>query len=343
MTASVSRLLERLLRRENLGAAEAAELLRSLAEETFPPAAAGAVLAALRAKGETAEELRGFAEAMRALARPVVLPARMPAADVVGTGGDGSGSFNISTGSALVAAACGVPVVKHGNRAVSSQSGSADVLERLGVPIANDPEAALECLARCNFCFLFAPSFHPATRVIAPVRRALGVRTIFNLLGPLSNPAAPPYGLFGAFDVPTAALLADALCGMSVTRAFVVHGEPGWDEATPVGPFTLFDVRDGKVERTQRDPATVGIPRCAAAALAGGDAAANAAALAAVLRGTDRGAHRDALLLGAGLVLELTGRAADLRTGIGMAATALDAGAGGRLLDKLRSSRSSSA
>ena len=343
MTASDTPLLERLLRRENLGVAEAAGLLRSLAEENFPPAAAGALLAALRAKGETAEELRGFAEAMRALARPVALPSGMPATDVVGTGGDGSGSFNISTGAALLAAACGVPVVKHGNRAVSSRSGSADVLERLGVPIASDSGAALACLASCSFCFLFAPSFHPATRSIAPVRQALGVRTIFNMLGPLSNPAAPPYSLIGAFDLPTAELLADALCGMSITRAFVVHGEPGWDEATPVGPFTLFDVRPGKVERQRRDPAAAGIPRCSAAALAGGDATANAAALEAVLRGTDRGAHRDALLLGAGLVLELTGRAADLRTGIASAAAALDAGAGGNLLDKLRSFKGAAA
>jgi anthranilate phosphoribosyltransferase len=339
VSATVTALLARLLARDDLGEGEAAELMRALADEALPPALAGAVLAALRTKGETADEVRGFAAAMRGLARRVGLPPGLAAADVVGTGGDGSGSLNLSTGAALLAAACGVPVVKHGNRSVSSRSGSADVLEALGVPLARDPAEALACLAATGFAFLFAPNFHPAMKAVAPVRRALGVRTVFNVLGPLTNPAAPPYALVGAFDLPTAKLMADALAGLPVTRAFVVHGEPGWDEATPAGPYTLFDVRPGSVRRQRRDPARVGLPRCAPAELAGGDGVANARALEAVLAGRDRGAHRDSLVLGAGLVLELAGRARGLSRGLVLAQRALDAGAGARLLAQLRAFR----
>ncbi|MCK6371999.1 MAG: anthranilate phosphoribosyltransferase [Gammaproteobacteria bacterium] len=336
MSAAVQAALARLVARESLSRPEAAGLMRALAEDTLAPALAGAVLAALRAKGETAEELRGFASAMRELALPVSLPAGLGAADVVGTGGDGSGSFNISTGAALLAAACGVPVVKHGNRSVSSRSGSADVLEALGVPLAADAPQALACLEKCGFAFLFAPNFHPAMKAIAPVRRALAVRTVFNVLGPLSNPATPPFSLVGAFDLPTARLMAEALAGLPIERAFVVHGEPGWDEATPVGPFVVFDVRPGEVRRGRRNPLHYGLPACRPADLAGGDATANAAALEAVLTGRDRGPHRDALVLGAGLVLDLTGQAHGLRRGIRRAGEAIESGAAGALLAQLR-------
>ncbi|MCE7895757.1 MAG: anthranilate phosphoribosyltransferase, partial [Gammaproteobacteria bacterium PRO8] len=308
MSQAVNAALEKLLGRQALDEDEAARLLQALADEALAPALSGAVLAALRAKGETAGELRGFAGGMRQLARRVELPAGLAAADVVGTGGDGSGSLNISTGASLLAAACGVPVVKHGNRSVSSRSGSADVLEALGVPLARDPAEALACLESCGFTFLFAPNFHPAMKALAPVRRALGIRTVFNVLGPLTNPAAPPFGLIGAFDLPTARLMAEALAGMPISRCFVVHGEPGWDEATPCGPFTLFDVQPGRVRRQRRDPVRYGITPCTPAGLAGGDARDNAQALEAVLSGRDRGPHREALVLGAGLVLELTGR-----------------------------------
>ncbi len=336
MSNAVQAALARLLRRENLSQAESAALMRALADESLPPALAGAVLAALRSKGETAEELRGFASAMRDLAFRVELPGDLPAADVVGTGGDSSGSFNISTGSALLAAACGVPVVKHGNRSVSSRSGSADVLEALGVPLARDASHALECLRECGFTFLFAPTFHPAMKAIAPVRRALGARTVFNVLGPLTNPAAPPFSCIGAFDLPTARLMAEALSGLPIERAFVVHGEPGWDEATPVGPFTVFDVRPGTVRRARRNPLHYGLSACSPAALAGGDVATNARALEMVLTGADRGAHRDALLLGAGLVLDLTGRTRGLRRGIEAAGRVIDSGAAGAFLARLR-------
>jgi len=337
MTVEPKQLLEQLLNGRHLTEDQAAGLMRGLAAETVSAAAAGALLVALRAKGEVADEVRGFAGTMRDLARTVALPQGIDAADSVGTGGDGSGSLNLSTGAALLAAACGVPMAKHGNRSVSSRSGSADVLEALGVPFPRTPETARACLEQCNFVFLYAPWFHPAMKAVAPIRGALGIRTVFNILGPLSNPAAPPYHLIGAFDLPTARLLADTLAGMQIQRAFVVHGEPGWDEASPVGPFSLFDIRPGQIQEKRRDPADFGIHRCAPEDLAGGDAAQNAQALEAVLQGADRGAHRDALVLGAGLILELTGRAISLDDGIAQAIEGLEAGGGKTLLLKLRS------
>ena len=333
---TVTATLEQLLAGQDLSEAEAAALMHALTDEQLPPAVAAALLVALRIKGETAAELRGLATAMRELACHFELGSAAATADVVGTGGDASGSLNLSTGAALVAAAAGVPIVKHGNRSVSSQSGSADVLEALGIRLPQTPVDAQALFDAAQFSFLFAPNFHPAMKAIAPVRRALGVRTVFNLLGPLTNPAAPPFGLIGACDLPTARLLADALSGMPIQRAFVVHGEPGWDEATPVGPFVVFDVRPGVVRRGRRDPAHYGIARCTAADLAGGDAAANARAIEAVLLGQDRGPHRDALVLGAGLVLDLVGRARGLRRGIETAQRALDSGAGASLLERLR-------
>ncbi len=336
MVMQPKQILEQLLNGSDLVESDAANLMQALTDEQLPPAMAGALLAALRAKGETAGELRGFARRMFELARKVQLPEGLPAADSVGTGGDGSGSFNLSTGTALLAAACGVPMIKHGNRSVSSKSGSADVLEALGLPLAPDAATALDCLDRCGFAFLFAPFFHPAMKTVAPVRAAMGVRTVFNILGPLVNPAAPPFHLIGAFDRPTARLMADALAGMAIERAFVVHGEPGWDEATPCGPFTLFDVRGGEIVEQTRDPADYGIARCRPEDLAGGDAQVNAAALQAVFDGSDRGAHRDALVLGAGLVLEVTGRADDLDAGIAQAAAVIDEGRATALLAHLR-------
>ncbi len=332
--------LESLLAGRELSEADAGELMRALTDESLPPAMAAALLVALRAKGETAAELRGFATAMRGLARQFAPPPGLAAADIVGTGGDGSGSLNLSTGAALLAAACGLPVIKHGNRSVSSKSGSADVLEALGITLPADPAAARAMLDATNFTFLFAQNFHPAMKAIAPVRRALGVRTVFNILGPLTNPAAPPFAMIGAFDLPTARLLADTLAGMPIQRCFVVHGEPGWDEATPVGPFTVFDVRPGLVRRQKRDPAHYGTPRCLPADLEGGDAATNAQAIEDVLMGRDTGPHRDALVLGAGLALDLTGRARGLRRGVELARRTLASGGGAALLGRLRAHKS---
>ena len=336
MTIDTRSILEQLLNGVDLTETQAFELMCALAEDTMAPARAGALLAALRAKGETADEIRGFAKGMRQLARKPQLPAHIEAADCVGTGGDGSGSLNISTGTAILAAACGVPMVKHGNRSVSSKSGSADALESLGINIAEDADSALRSLQQNNFTFLFAPGFHPALKNIMPVRVAMGVRTVFNILGPLANPAEPPYALIGAFSLPMAKIMAGSLAGMNIKRVFVVHGEPGWDEASPAGVFDLFDVTPGKVSHERRDPQDYGISRCSPDALAGGDAAYNAAALAAVMRGADQGAHCDALVLGAGLVLEVTGRAADLNEGIAQARAAISSGAAGELLKRLQ-------
>ena len=327
--------LDRLLDGQNLPEREAGELLVALAAPELAPAVAGALLAALRAKGVTAAELRGFAAGMRALARKPRLPVPLRAVDVVGTGGDKSGSFNLSTGAALLAAACGVPVVKHGNRAVSSRAGSADVLEALGVAIALDEQRAGDCLAATGFTFLFAPHYHPAMRSIAPVRAALGVRTVFNILGPLTNPAEPPFLVIGAFDLPTAELMAQALAGMNVEHALVIHGAAGWDEPTPVGPFELFDVRAGVVRRERREPADYGLAPCAPADLAGGDAVRNARLLQRVLAGEERGPSRDALLLGAALALEVSGIEAAPRLAIARAAEAIDSGTATGLLGKL--------
>ena len=252
MPTSLNDILDRLLDGQNLPERDASELLTALAASDMAPAMAGALLGALRAKGVTAAELRGLAAGMRALARRPRLPAGLQAVDIVGTGGDRSGSLNLSTGAALLAAACGLAVVKHGNRAVSSRAGSADVLESLGVEIALDEQRAGDCLAATGFTFLFAPHYHPAMRSIAPVRAALGVRTVFNILGPLSNPAEPAFQVVGAFDLPTAELMAQALSGMPLERALVIHGAAGWDEPTPVGPVELFDVRAGAVRRERR-------------------------------------------------------------------------------------------
>jgi anthranilate phosphoribosyltransferase len=326
-------ILERLLDGEHLTEDEAGGLLTALAEDRLPGAVAGAFLAGLRLKRETAEEIRGFARAMRSLARRPQLPPAKPV-DIVGTGGDGSGSLNLSTGSALLAAASGLDVVKHGNRSVSSRCGSADVLEALGLDLPLDEKDAGQCLRDTGFTFLFAPHYHPAMKALVPVRKALGVRTVFNILGPLTNPAEPPFMVVGAFSPEVAGLMAEALSGLPIERAFVVHGEPGWDEATPCGSFQLFDVRPGSVTPEVRDPLHVGIPRCAPEDLAGGDAAQNAAALRKALQG-ETGPHQDALALGAGLALEVTGAVASLELGVEAARAAIESGAAGALLDRL--------
>src|SRR5487761_1295564 len=320
-------LLERLLDRRDLSQAQAEELLTLLTDPQTPAALAGALLAAMCSKGVVADEVRGFAQAMRRLARRPEIPAG------VGAGGDSSGSLNISTGTALLTAACGVPVVKHGNRSISSRAGSADVLEALGLALPLDEGLVGKYLATCNFTFLFAPHYHPATRAVAAVRAALGVRTIFNILGPLTNPAQPPYHMIGAFSLEVADLIARTLAGMPMERAFVVHGAQGWDEPTPVGPFTVFDVRPERTERQTRTPEDYGLRRCEPAELAGGDAQYNARALRAVLEGEDRGPHRDCLLLGAALALEVTGAASARREAIERAAAAIDSGAAARVLE----------
>jgi len=337
MSKEFSAMLDRLLDGNSLAEQEAYELMSKLAEGEIAPALAGALLAGLRAKGETADEIRGFATAMRELAVHPVIPDGTPAVDTVGTGGDGSGSLNLSTGTGLLTAAAGVRVVKHGNRSISSRSGSADMLECLGMPLPLHEAEAVACLEATGFTFLFAPAYHPAMKAVVPVRGALAVRTVFNMLGPLTNPAAPPFQLIGAWSKDAAKLMADALAGMPIERAFVVHGAPGWDEATPVGEFVLYDVRPGSVEESVRGPKDYGLQSCAPEDLAGGDAEHNASELKRVFTGEDKGAHRDALLMGTSLVLEVQGTASDAKQGVEIANAALDDGAAAVFLERLQS------
>jgi anthranilate phosphoribosyltransferase len=329
-------LLEQLLDRRDLGEDDAVQLLTVLLSAETSAATAGALLAALTAKGVTVPELRGFASTMRKLARQPHLPmSSAPLVDLVGTGGDNSCSFNLSTGASLLVAALGLQVAKHGTSSVSSRSGSADVIRALGLPLPLDERAAGECLARTGFTFLFAPHYHPVMHAIMPVRQALGVRTIFNILGPLLNPAEPDFCLIGAYHLDVARLMAGALCDLRMQRSYVVHGADGWDEATPVGPFHVFDVAAGCVSHSLRSAEEFGLEPCAAEDLSGGDAAYNAQQLRAVLLGEERGAHRDAIVLQAALVLELTGKASDPWTAAQMAQECLDSGAAGMVLTKL--------
>ncbi len=328
-------LLEQLLERRDLSQAQAEELLTHLTNPEGSPAMAGAILAGLRSKGVVADEVRGFAFAMRRLARRPPVPAGVRGIDIVGTGGDASGSLNISTGTALLTAACGLPVLKHGNRSISSRAGSADVLEALGLKVPLEEQGVADCLAAANFTFLFAPHYHTAMKALGPVRAALGVRTIFNILGPLTNPAEPPFHLIGAFSLDVAKLIAQTIAGMPIERTFVIHGAEGWDEPTPIGPFTLFDVRPGRVEVETRSAEDYGFAPCTATHLAGGDARHNAAALRAVLEGRDEGPHRHCLLLGTALALEVAGEARDSREGVERAAHAIDSGAARKVLDAI--------
>ena len=336
MSKQYSKLLDKLLDGESLAEDQAYELMHKLAEGELPSALAGALLAGLRAKGETADEIRGFATAMRELAVHPEIPEGAPTVDTVGTGGDGSGSLNLSTGTGLLAAACGSRVIKHGNRSVSSRSGSADMLECLGMPLPLHEAAAVDCLQATNFTFLFAPAYHPAMKAVVPIRGALSVRTVFNVLGPLTNPAAPPYQLIGAYSKEAAKLMAETLSGMPLERAFVVHGEPGWDEATPAGDFVLYDVRPGSVVEEIRSPGDYGLKVCTPEALQGGDAEHNARELTRVFTGEDKGAHRDALLMGTSLVLEVQGVAKDPVDGVAQAAASIDDGRAASFLSDLK-------
>ena len=329
-------ILEQLLDRRDMSEAHAAALLRLLTAADLAPAMAGALLSALRAKGVTADEVRGFAGAMRALALKPALPEGLDAIDIVGTGGDGSGSLNLSTGAALLAAACGVPVVKHGNRSISSRSGSADLIEAIGFTLPLDENRAAECFVATGFTFLFAPYFHPAMKALAPIRAALGIRTVFNLLGPLTNPAAPRYLLVGAYDARTAELVAGTLAGMHIERGWVVHGASGWDEATPIGSFVAFEVAGDQVMRREINPEEFGIARCSPRELKGGDAKTNLKALLDVFEGRDQGPHLDTLVLQSGMALMIAGRSQSIAEGIALARAVVDSGKALAWLQRLR-------
>ena len=294
-----------------------------------------ALLVALRMRGETVEELAGFATAMRD--RVLRVEAPVGTIDVVGTGGDGSGTFNISTASALVVAAAGVPVAKHGNRAITSRSGSADVLDALGVRIDHDAESAARELRDHGFAFLFALGFHPAMRHAGPTRREIGVRTAFNLLGPLTNPAGATRAVVGVADAAAAPRMAEVARALGTERTFVVHGA-GVDELPLDGTGMLYDVDPDGVAVAPIDPISVGLARAATADLAGGSAAENAAIIERIFDG-ETGAQRDVVLLNAGAALLVASRAASLGDGVELARATLEGGAPRALLSRLRGSR----
>ncbi len=290
-------------------------------------------LVALRAKGETAEEIAGCAEAMREHVLRVS-PSRTDLVDVVGTGGDGANTYNISTAAALVTAAAGGAVAKHGNRAASSQTGAADVLEALGFRLELPPHRIERSIDDLGFGFLFAQVHHPAMRHAAPVRSELATRTVFNVLGPLTNPAGARALVLGVYSPELARTLADALVRLETTRAYVVHGAGGIDELSPAGPNLVCEVSDGRVREYELDPLDLGIERCDPDDLRGGDPGANAAALRGVLAGEDSG-HRSAVVLNAAGGIVAAGHAEDLREGIATAREAIDSGAAASRLDQL--------
>jgi anthranilate phosphoribosyltransferase len=294
-----------------------------------------ALLVALRMRGETIEELAGFASAMRE--RVVRVDAPEGTIDTCGTGGDKSGTFNISTAAALVVAAAGVPVAKHGNRAMTSKSGSADVLEALGVRTDHDAASAAAALREVGFAFLFAPGFHPAMKHAGPTRREIGVRTAFNLVGPLTNPAGARRQVVGVADPAAAPRIAEVLRLLGTERSFVVHGD-GLDELPLDGTGVLYDVSPDEVARREIDAGALGLARASTSSLAGGDPATNATLLEAVLRG-ESGARRDVVLLNAGAALLAAGRTETLESGIELAALTIDAGLATQLLERLRAEK----
>lgn len=322
-----------LMQGQSLGRSEAREALDRILSGTESPVQIAALLVALRLKGETAEELAGFTEAMRSAMIPVACTAT-PLIDTCGTGGDGLGTFNISTVVALVVAGAGATVAKHGNRSISSQSGSADVLEALGVRVGLSAAENCRCLSEVGIAFLFAPEHHPAMRHVQPIRRDLKLRTVFNFLGPLSNPAQAPFQLIGASSYEVARKMADALTLVGTDRAFVVHGADGLDELTLTGPSWIFDVRGHSVEEHLIQPADFGLSPAPLASLAGGDATANAKAARQILAG-ETSPRRDIVLMNAAAALVACGLAPGYAEGVALAAKSIDSGAAAAKLDAL--------
>jgi anthranilate phosphoribosyltransferase len=326
--------LQQLLDHRDLTREQARDVMDGVMRGEATPAQIGGFLIALRLKGETADEIAGFAEAMRAHVVPV-RPERADLVDTAGTGGDGAHTLNISTAAALVAAAAGAAVAKHGNRAVSSSSGSADVLEALGFTLELAPEQIARSIDELGFGFMFAPTHHPAMRHAAPVRRELATRTVFNVLGPLTNPAGARAQVVGVYAPELVRTLSDVLARLGARRAFVVHGAAGIDELSPAGPNLVGEVVDGDVRERTIDPLELGVPRCDPAELVGGTPAENAARIRAIFEGAENGGARSAILLNAAGAIAAGGHAADLQEGLGYAREALDSGAAAERLDRL--------
>ena len=312
---------------------EAREAMTSIMGGDASQAQIGGFLVALRMKGETADEIAGCAEAMRDHVLPVS-PRRQDLVDTAGTGGDGARTLNISTAAALVAAAAGAGVAKHGNRAVSSASGSADVLEALGFQLDLEPDRVAQSIDELGFGFLFAPAHHPAMRHAAPVRRELATRTVFNVLGPLTNPAGARAQVVGVYAPELVQTIAEVLVRLGARRAFVVHGAYGIDELSPAGPNLVWEVENGRAWAEPIDPLDLGIPRCDPAELGGGSAGENAQAIREVFEGRQGGA-RDAIVLNAAGAIAAAGRTKTLREGLPVAREAIDSGAAGERLDRL--------
>ena len=322
---------------------QAAAALAEILSGEVPEVETAALLAVLATRGEQAPELAGFVETMRARATPVPLTAeeRDSLVDTCGTGGGGPLTFNISTGAALVAAAAGARVAKHGNRAVTSRAGSADVLEALGVPITLGPELAAQCLRETGFMFLFAPLYHPAMKVVGPLRRALGFRTIFNLCGPLTNPAGARTQVIGVLAPSRVLLVGRTLAALGAKRAFVVHGTDGIDELTTTGESVVARIEESEsggapeLKAARITPEMAGLPRVTLDQFTGGDVPTNAALLYDVITGIP-GARRDIVLLNAAAALVAAGIAGDLKEGVGLGAEAIDSGMAAATLAKLR-------
>lgn len=331
---SFASMLSRVVRREDLSAEMASEAVESILRGEMSEACMGAWLAAMATKGETAAELVGAATAMRRHAARIQAAPGATVVDTCGTGGDGGGSFNISTTAAFVVAGAGVVVAKHGNRSVSSQCGSADVLEALGLNLNAPPEIMEEALQTIGVAFMFAPSFHGAMRHVMPVRKALGIRSVFNMLGPLTNPAGADRQLLGVFAPELTEMFARALLALGTRRAWVVHGHDGMDEITLTGPTRVAEVRDGQVLTYDIDPESVGLETVDADALSGGDVSTNAAILRGVLEG-ETGPRREIVCLNAAAALTAADRAENLREGLRLAAESIDSGAAMEKLQEL--------
>ena len=323
--------------RETLTREEAAALMRQILAGEAAEVEIAALLGALAGRGETAGEVAGFALAMREAATTLPLTAaeQVELVDTCGTGGDASGSFNISTAAALVAAAAGARVAKHGNRAITSKCGSADVLDALGIPTMLAPEDAAAALREHRFCFLLAPSHHPAMKAVMPVRRAIGVRTVLHVLGPLLNPAGARRQVMGVYSSRLVPLVAEAMTMLGAQHALVVHGDGGLDELALSGPSEVAEVRNGEVLQYTVSPEEFGLERAPMSALEGGDAKANAEILSAVFAG-EAGPRRNVVLLNAAAVLLTAGHAKNLKQGVEVATVAIDSGAVTRLVAALR-------
>jgi len=330
---TIQETISRLVERRDLAPEEAAQVMGAIMDGSTTQSQIGAFLAALRMKGETPQEIAAFARVMRRHAVNVTPVTSKPLVDTCGTGGDGSHTFNISTAAALVAAGAGIPVVKHGNRSVSSTCGSADVLSALGVNLAVDPAYQAAIVEQIGIAFLFAPAHHPAMRHVMAARQELGCRTIFNILGPLANPAGAQAQVLGVYSPDLTRPMAEVLRILGLSRAMVVHGS-GLDEITTTGETAVCELSKGSVRNYTLNPASFGISPVSLSDLRGGGAQENARIIREILAG-ERGAFRDIVLLNAGAAIYTGGQAGDLREGIGLAASSIDTGSAGARLDAL--------